>query len=231
MLCRMGVRVAVAEDTYIVREGIEQLLAAADEIEVVASCEDMPSLLEAVQTESPDAVLTDIRMPPGNGDEGLQIAAALRASHPKIGVVVLSQYSDPGFVLRLLDSGSDGRAYLLKEGVSNRSQLVSALEAVAKGGSVIDPKVVEVLVAARARAENSPLAEMTPREMEVLSAVAEGKSNSAIAEQLVLTKRAVEKHINAIFLKLGLTYASDTQGVSKRVKATLIFLAEADYQQ
>lgn len=227
----MGVRVAVAEDTYIVREGIEQLLAAADEIEVVASCEDMPSLLEAVQTESPDAVLTDIRMPPGNGDEGLQIAAALRASHPKIGVVVLSQYSDPGFVLRLLDSGSDGRAYLLKEGVSNRSQLVSALEAVAKGGSVIDPKVVEVLVAARARAENSPLAEMTPREMEVLSAVAEGKSNSAIAEQLVLTKRAVEKHINAIFLKLGLTYASDTQGVSKRVKATLIFLAEADYQQ
>ena len=230
MLCGMGVRVAVAEDSYIVREGIEQLLATAEEVEVVASCEDMPSLLDAVQKESPDAVLTDIRMPPGNGDEGLQIAAALRASHPGIGVVVLSQYSDPSFVLRLLDSGSDGRAYLLKEGVSNRSQLVSALQAVASGGSVIDPKVVEVLVAGRARAQNSPLAEMTPREMEVLSAVAEGKSNSAIAEQLVLTKRAVEKHINAIFLKLGLTYAPDSEGVSKRVKATLIFLAEADYQ-
>jgi DNA-binding NarL/FixJ family response regulator len=223
----MGIRVALAEDTFIVREGIEQVLAAAAEIDVVASCEDMPSLLEAVDRDPPDVVLTDIRMPPGDSDEGLQIAARLRDSHPDVGVVVLSQHSDPGFALRLLDSGSDGRAYLLKERISDRSQLVSAIEAVAAGGSFIDPKVVEGLVAAKARTENSPLSEMTPREMEVLSAVAEGKSNAAIAAELVLTKRAVEKHINAIFLKLGLTYAPDSEGIAKRVRATLIFLAEA----
>jgi DNA-binding NarL/FixJ family response regulator len=227
----VSIRVALAEDTFIVREGIEQVLAAAEEIEVVASCGDMPTLLEAVEQQAPDVVLTDIRMPPGDNDEGLQIAARLRESHPGIGVVVLSQYADPGFALRLLDSGSDGRAYLLKERVSDRSQLVSAVEAVAGGGSFIDPKVVEALVAARARAENSPLSEMTPREMEVLRLVAGGKSNAAIADELVLTKRAVEKHINAIFLKLGLTYAADSEGIAKRVRATLIFLAESGNDQ
>jgi DNA-binding NarL/FixJ family response regulator len=227
----MGLRVALAEDSYIVREGIQQLLSAGNEVKVVASCSDMPSLLAAVEADPPDAVVTDIRMPPDESDEGIEIAAALRESHPDVGVVVLSQYSEPGFVLRLFESGSEGRAYLLKERVSSRADLIAAITTVAAGGSVIDPKVVEVLVEARARAADSPLAEMTPRELEVLAGIAEGKSNSAIAEELVLTKRAVEKHINAIFLKLDLTYAPDSEDVSKRVKAALIFLAESEYRQ
>jgi len=158
----------------------------------------------------------------------VRAALEIRKSHPETGVVVLSQYSEPSYVLRLFDSGSDRRAYLLKERVHDRKELIAAIESVADGGAVIDPKVVEVLVDARARAERSPLAELTPREMEVLRAIAEGKSNSAIAEELVLTKRAVEKHINAIFLKLGFTFAEDAGSVSKRVKAALLFLAEAE---
>jgi DNA-binding NarL/FixJ family response regulator len=224
----MPLRIALAEDSYIVREGIEQLLAGDEEIELLASCADMPSLLAAVEADPPDVVLTDIRMPPDGDDAGIQIAAQLRETHPEIGVVVLSQYSEPGFVLRLLDSGSEGRAYLLKERVAERAELTRAIRAVAEGGSVIDPKIVEVLVQARARAEASPLAEMTPRELDVLAAVAEGKSNAAVAEELVLTKRAIEKHINAIFLKLGLTYSEDAGQISKRVKAALIFLGESD---
>jgi DNA-binding NarL/FixJ family response regulator len=168
-------------------------------------------------------VLTDIRMPPSETDEGIRIAARLRESHPQIGVVVLSQYSDPGYALALLESGSDRRAYLLKERVHDRAQLLTTIRTVAEGGSVIDPKIVEVLVAAKARADRSPLAELTPREHEVLSEIAPGKSNTAIAEALVLTKRAVEKHINSIFMKLGL---SDEEDVAKRVKATLMFLAD-----
>jgi len=224
----MTLRIALAEDSYIVREGLEQLLAGDEGIELLASCADMPSLLAAVEADPPDVVLTDIRMPPDGDDAGIQIAAKLRETHPEIGVVVLSQYSEPGFVLRLLDSGSEGRAYLLKERVAERAELTRAIRAVAEGGSVIDPKIVEVLVQARSRAESSPLAEMTPRELDVLSAVAEGKSNAAIAEELVLTKRAIEKHINAIFLKLGLTYSEDAEQISKRVKAALIFLGESD---
>jgi DNA-binding NarL/FixJ family response regulator len=223
-------RIALAEDSYIVREGIEQVLRGDDAIEVVASCGDMPSLLEAVASDPPDVVLTDIRMPPEGEDAGIQIAARLRESHPEIGVVVLSQYAEPGFVLRLLGDGSEGRAYLLKERVADRGELTRAIRAVAAGGSVIDPKIVEVLVQAQARSESSPLGEMTPRELDVLSGVAEGKSNAAIAEDLVLTKRAVEKHINAIFLKLDLTYSPEADQMSKRVKAALIFLAEAEYQ-
>jgi DNA-binding NarL/FixJ family response regulator len=224
----VSLRVALAEDSYIVREGLEQLLGGDDEIEVLASCVDMPSLLAAVEADPPDVVLTDIRMPPDGDDAGIQIAARLRETNPEIGVVVLSQYSEPGFVLRLLDSGSEGRAYLLKERIANRSELSRAIRAVAEGGSVIDPKIVEVLVQARSRAASSPLAEMTPRELDVLAGVAEGKSNAAIAEELVLTKRAIEKHINAIFLKLGLTYSEDAEQISKRVKATLIFLGESE---
>jgi len=226
----MVLRVALADDNYIVREGLEQLLGGDAEIEVLASCADMPSLLEAVEARPPDVVLTDIRMPPDGDDAGIQIAARLRETHPRIGVVVLSQYAEPGFVLRLLDSGSEGRAYLLKERVAERAELTRAIRAVAEGGSVIDPKIVEVLVQARARAQSSPLAEMTPRELDVLAAVAEGKSNAAIAEELVLTKRAIEKHINAIFLKLGLTYSPDAEQISKRVSAALIFLGESDYR-
>jgi DNA-binding NarL/FixJ family response regulator len=173
-------------------------------------------------------VLTDIRMPPTETDEGIRLAAHLRTAHPEIGVVVLSQYSDPGFVLALLESGSDGRAYLLKERVHDRGQLVGAIEAVANGESVIDPKLVEVLVAAKTRSDRSPLSELTRRELEVLAAIAEGKSNAAISRTLVLSKRAVEKHINSIFIKLNLSGAPGAGAVSPRVKATLLFLAESD---
>ena len=213
----------MAEDSLILREGIQELLRSSPGIEVVAACADVDSLLEAVEEYQPEVVLTDIRMPPSGSDEGIRVAATLRESHPKIGVVVLSQFSEPTYVLKLLESGSDGRGYLLKDRVHNRGELVSAIDAVARGGSVIDPKIVEVLVEAKARAESSMLSRLTPREAEVLAEMAQGKSNTAIAESLVLTKRAVEKHINSIFMKLGLAASDD---VSKRVKATLLFLAE-----
>ena len=218
----MPIRVALADDSLIVREGIQQLATASD-VEIVASCGDLDTVIEAVEAERPDVVVTDIRMPPSGTDEGIRLAAGLHESYPSIAVVVLSQYADPAYVLALLDSGSDRRAYLLKERVHDRMQLVSTIRTVAEGGSVIDPKVVEVLVAAKARAERSPLAELTPREHEVLAEIAQGKSNIAIAESLVLTKRAVEKHINSIFMKLSL---SNEEDVSKRVKATLMFLAD-----
>jgi DNA-binding NarL/FixJ family response regulator len=221
----VGIRVVVAEDSLIVREGLRQLLDSSPTVEVVAACSDLESLLEAIEHERPDVVLTDIRMPPTKSDEGIQVAARLRQSHPDVGVIVLSQYSEPAYVLHLLESGSDRRGYLLKERVHDRGQLISAIDTVARGGSQIDPKIVEVLVAAKARAERSPLAELTAREDEVLAEIAQGKSNTAIAESLVLTKRAVEKHINSIFMKLGLAAADD---VSKRVKATLLFLAVND---
>jgi DNA-binding NarL/FixJ family response regulator len=217
------IRVALAEDSLIVREGVQQLLASASDIEIVASCGDADSLFDAVEAEAPDVVVTDIRMPPSETDEGIRIAASLRASHPEIGVVVLSQYSDPGYALALLEAGSDRRAYLLKERVHDRAELLSTIRTVSEGGSVIDPKIVEVLVTTKARADESPLSELTPRETEVLSEIAQGKSNVAIAESLVLTKRAVEKHINSIFLKLGLAAEKD---IAKRVKATLLFLAD-----
>jgi DNA-binding NarL/FixJ family response regulator len=219
----MPITVVLADDSLIVREGIAQLLATAADIEIVASCGDLESLLAAVDRDRPDVVLTDIRMPPSETDEGIQVAARLRESHPETGVVVLSQYSEPGYALALLESGSDRRAYLLKERVRDRAQLLSTIQAVADGGSVIDPKIVEVLVAAKARADRSPLTELTPREREVLAEIAQGKSNTAIADSLVLTKRAVEKHINAIFMKLNLTGEED---VAKRVKAALMFLSE-----
>lgn len=227
----MSLRIALADDSYIVREGLVQVLRAGDEVEIVASCADMPSLLEAVDAETPDVVITDIRMPPDGDDAGIQVASRLRRSHPDIGVVVLSQYSDPGFVLRLLDEGSDRRAYLLKERIVDRRQLIAAIEAVAEGGSVVDPKVVEVLVKSRSRVESSPLRELTPRELDVLTGIAQGKSNAAIAEDLVLTKRAIEKQVNAIFLKLGLTYSPDADQVAKRVKAALVFLSESDLRR
>ena len=185
------------------------------------------SLLSEIDAREPDVVVTDVRMPPTSTDEGIEVAARLRETHPRIGVVILSQYSDPSYALRLFDSGSDGRAYLLKDRVHNRADLLDAIKAAAAGRSVVDPKVVEILVHAQTRAERSPISELTPRELEVLAALAEGKSNTAIAEDLVLTKRAVEKHINAIFLKVGLTHAADSEEVSKRVKAVLLFLAES----
>ena len=218
------IRVVLAEDSFIVREGLSEILATRTGIEVVGAHSDLEALLAAVDADPPDVVVTDIRMPPTNRDEGIRAAAALRESHPGIGVVVLSQFSDPSYVLALLDSGSDGRAYLLKERVHDGLQLAGAIEAVATGGSVIDPKIVEVLVAARARATSSELQDLTGREREVLSEIAQGKSNLAIASSLFLSKRAVEKHIHSIFMKLGL--AGEVE-VSKRVKAALLYLADA----
>jgi DNA-binding NarL/FixJ family response regulator len=217
------IRVVLADDSYLVREALTHVLAPADGVEIVATCNDGDSLLRAVAAEQPDVVVTDIRMPPSDTDEGVRVAAQLRETHPGIGVVILSQFADPRYGLALLEHGSDGRAYLLKERIQYRGQLVAAIESVAAGGSVIDAKVVEALIAERTRAADSPLNDLTPREREILTFVARGHSNQAIADELVLTKRAVEKHINSIFLKLGLTDATD---VSRRVKAALIYLAE-----
>jgi DNA-binding NarL/FixJ family response regulator len=215
------IRVALGEDSLIVREGVYKMLTVDPEIEIVAAVSDQTSLRQACDDARPDVVLTDIRMPPTNTDEGIRLAAELRDSHPSLGVVILSQFADPAYALALLERGSDGRAYLLKERVHNRAELTAAIRAVADGGSMIDPKIVEALVVARSRAD-SPLNELTARERQVLAEIAQGKSNTAIAESLFLTKRAVEKHINSIFLKLGL---ADAEDVSKRVKAALMFLA------
>jgi DNA-binding NarL/FixJ family response regulator len=219
----MPIRVVIGEDNLLVREGLRQLLARDPGIEVVAAAGDMATLTEACDREEPDVVITDIRMPPTETDEGIRLAGELRESHPRMGVVVLSQYADPIYALALLEHGSDRRAYLLKERVHNRAELTAAIRAVATEGSLIDPKIVEGLVHAREQSDRSPLNALTAREREVLAEIAQGKSNTAIAESLFLTKRAVEKHINAIFLKLGL---ADSQDVSKRVKAALILLAE-----
>ena len=219
------IRVAVAEDNLLVREGIVHLLLATPDVEVVAACEDSEELLNALGQRDIDVILTDIRMPPSGTDEGIRLAVALRDTHPDLGVIVVSQHDDPAYALALFDHGSDRRGYLLKHRLHDRAQLATAVRSVAEGGSVIDPKVVDALVAAKTRGEASALAELTPREREVLSEIAQGKSNAAIAESLFLTKRAVEKHINAIFLKLDLAFAND---VSKRVKATLLFLAEPE---
>lgn len=224
----MPIRVVLGEDSYIVREGLQQVLARAPQIEIETGCGDADSLLREIEERRPDVVVTDIRMPPTDTDEGIRVAAHLRVAHPAIGVVVLSQYADPEYVLQLFESGSDRRAYLLKERVHDREQLVAAIEAVANGESVIDPKIVEVLVAAKARSRRSPLSDLTPRELEVLAAIAEGNSNAAISDTLVLSKRAVEKHINSIFVKLNLSHSPDAGAVSPRVKATLLFLAESD---
>jgi DNA-binding NarL/FixJ family response regulator len=219
----MPIRVVLADDHYLVREGVRRLLETEPDFEVVAACGDLDSLLAAVETEKPDVVVTDIRMPPSGSDEGVRAAMHLREAHPDVGVVVLSQYAQPSYALALLEGGTAGRAYLLKERVDDVEQLGAAVRAVAEGGSVIDAKVVEVLVAAKARAEQSPLAELTSRERDVLQGMAEGKNNAAIAAALVLTERSVEKVIHSIFLKLGLAWET---AVHKRVKAVVFYLAE-----
>ena len=219
----MAIRLVLAEDHYLVREGIRHLLETQPDFEVAAVCGDLGSLLAAVDAELPNVVVTDIRMPPTSVDEGIQAAARLRETHPEVGVVVLSQYANPSYVLALLDGGSARRAYLLKERVKDLGQLVAAIRAVAEGGSVIDPKVIEALVAENGRGEESPLNQLTPRERDVLHGMAEGRNNAAIAEALFLTERSVEKVIHSIFLKLGLTWETT---VHKRVKAVILYLAE-----
>jgi DNA-binding NarL/FixJ family response regulator len=217
------IKVVLAEDSYLVREGVRRLLVTEPDIDLVAVCDDYDSLLSAIGSTEPDVVLTDIRMPPTGTDEGIRAAERLRQVRPAAGVVLLSQYADPAYALTFLERGTEGRAYLLKERVSDLDQLLAAIREVARGGSVIDPKVVESLVAARSRAAQSPLARLTPREREVLALLAEGKSNAAVAEGLVLSERAVEKHINSIFAKLDLP---ETRDAHRRVKAVLLFLAE-----
>ena len=221
----VAIRIVLAEDQYLVREGLRRLLEAQDGLEVVSVCGDLGSLLAQVDAERPDVVVTDIRMPPGNLDEGIQAATRLRETNPEVGVVVLSQYVSPGYLPALLEGGSQRRAYLLKERVKDLDQLVAAIQDVADGGSVFDPKVVEALVAENARSEDSPLNDLTPRERDVLREMAEGKNNAAIAAALVLTERSVEKVIHSIFLKLGLTWET---AVHKRVKAVVLYLAESN---
>jgi DNA-binding NarL/FixJ family response regulator len=221
----MSIRLVLAEDHYLVREGLRSLLENQPDLEIAAVCGDLDSLLAAADAERPDVVVTDIRMPPGDTDEGLQAARRLRESAPEVGVVLLSQYADPGYLLSLLDGGSARRAYLLKERMKDPEQLVGAIRAVAEGGSMIDTKVVEALVAENARGEESPLNQLTPRERDVLRGMAEAKNNAAIAAALFLTERSVEKVIHSIFLKLGLTWE---KAVNKRVKAVILYLAQSD---
>jgi DNA-binding NarL/FixJ family response regulator len=218
------ISVVLAEDNYLLREGIRQLLETSDDITLMATCVDLPELERAIEEYNPSVVITDIRMPPTGTDEGLRAAERLRAERPEVGVVVLSQFAEPEYALALLEKGASGRAYLLKERVSDIDQLVGAVREVAQGGSVIDPHVVEVLVAARSAARDSPIAQLTPRERDVLQQVAMGRNNAGIAAALFLTEWAVEKHINAIFSKLDLSEEPD---VHRRVKAALVYLAAA----
>ncbi len=218
----MPIRVVLAEDNALLRDGVSRLVEAQADLELAGTAGDLPSLLELVETAKPDVVVTDIRMPPSGTDEGIRAAAILRSEHPEVGVVVLSQYASPAYALDLLSEGSEGRAYLLKERVSDVDELVDAIRTVADGGSVIDPKVVEALVSATATRPKSDLDRLTPRETEILHEMATGKSNAAIAETLVLSERAVEKHTNSIFSKLGL---SEERNVNRRVKAVLLYLS------
>ena len=219
-------RVVFAEDNYLVREGTVALLGEVDRVEIVATAASFDELIAAVDEHEPDAVLTDIRMPPTGTDEGIRAAKRIRAEHPAIGVVVLSQYADDEYAYDLLKDGAGGLGYLLKERVGDVTELVRALDEVTSGGSVLDPKVVEAFVAAKDRMAHSPLAQLTDREREVLSLMAQGMNNAAIAKALFLTDRAVEKHINSMFHKLGLTEEPD---VHRRVMAVLAFLRETDH--
>jgi DNA-binding NarL/FixJ family response regulator len=219
------VRVVFAEDNYLVREGTAALLSSSGEVDLVATASDLDELLTAVEAQRPDAVLTDIRMPPTNTTEGIDAARKIREEHPDVGVVVLSQYAEEDYAYELLKDGAAGLGYLLKERVSDLEELVRALNEVAKGGSVLDPRVVEALVARKDRVAHSPMAQLTDREREVLGHMAQGQNNAAIARSLFLTERAVEKHINSLFHKLGLSEEPD---VHRRVMAVLAFLREGE---
>ncbi len=217
------VRVVFAEDNYLVREGTAALLEASDGVDLIGTASELDELMTAVEELKPEAVLTDIRMPPTNTTEGIDAAKRIRADHPDIGVVVLSQFAEEEYAYELLKDGAAGLGYLLKERVADVTEVIRALNEVAKGGSVLDPKVVEALVSAKDRMAHSPLAQLTEREREVLEHMAQGQNNASIAQSLFLTERAVEKHINSLFHKLGL---SEEPAVHRRVMAVLAFLRE-----
>lgn len=221
----MVLRIVLAEDSLLMREGIASFIALDPDLDLVGACASFDELMEAVTTHQPDVVVTDIRMPPTQTDEGIRAANALRTSHPSIGVVVLSQYVEPEYAVKLFEDGSNGRAYLLKERVADPGELVDAIRQVHADGSVIDPKVVETLIAARTRSTPGPLDRLSTREHEVLAEVAKGGTNAAIGEALFISERSVEKHINSIFTKLDLTQEPDT---NRRVRAVLIYLAESE---
>jgi DNA-binding NarL/FixJ family response regulator len=217
-----AIRVVLAEDNTLLREGISRLIEGDADLELVGVASNLPELLDLVVKQEPDVVVTDIRMPPTGTDEGIRAASWLREHQPKVGVVVLSQYTAPSYALELLEEGSAGRAYLLKERVAGANELTQTIRVVASGGSVIDPQVVDVLVQARAKHHKSDLEWLTPRESEILAEMAQGKSNGAIAKSLNVSERAVEKHSNAIFSKLGL---SEERDLNRRVKAVLVYLS------
>jgi len=219
------VKVALAEDNVLLREGISRLVAANEDFELVGVASDLPQLLALAAERVPDVVVTDIRMPPTGTDEGIQAASWLREHYPSTGVVVLSQYVAPKYAVALLEHGSAGRAYLLKERVGSVDELARAIRAVAGGGSVIDHMVVDELVKARSQEHSSGMSLLTARESQILAEMAQGKSNSAIASTLYVTERAVEKHTNSIFAKLGL---SEEKDVNRRVKAVLLYLSHMD---
>jgi DNA-binding NarL/FixJ family response regulator len=221
-------RVVAADDSYLVREAIVAVLSGSERVELVAMCEDGIELWQAIEREDPDVAIVDIRMPPRGDEEGVHIATRLRAERPTVGLIALSQWAEPALAVALLRPNAHGRAYLLKERLHNRAELLNAIEVVAQGGSVIDPIVVHELIEGARRPERSPVDELTPREREVLSLMARGMSNRAIAEELTLTKRAVEKHIGSIFQKLEL---EDEEVVSRRVAAVLMFLTDRDGKQ
>jgi DNA-binding NarL/FixJ family response regulator len=220
----MAIRVVLGEDSFLVREGIASVLRDLDDVELVDTAEDLDELRASVQRTKPDVVVTDIRMPPSNTDEGIQFADELRSSHPDVGVVILSQHAEPRYAIALLSAGSGRRAYLLKDRLTDEAELDLALHNVAAGLSLIDPRVVEKLVAAREKWD-SELGTLTPREFEILGLIAQGRSNRWIASKLTITKRAVERHINAIFLKLDL---GEPEDVNRRVQAALLYLSGED---
>jgi DNA-binding NarL/FixJ family response regulator len=216
------ISVVLAEDSVLVREGMRAVLAAADDIEVRAVCANGVELRQAITEHIPDVVVTDIRMPPGQSDEGIRIAQELRRDRPQVGVVVVSSANVPEYAIDLLEGGSQGRAYLLKERLAEPGELVHAVREVATDGAVIDPTVVESLIRVQGRPTSSPVARLSPRELEVLEQMALGHTNSVIAERLFLTVRGVERHINALFAKLGLSEDGQSH---HRVRAVLLYLS------
>jgi DNA-binding NarL/FixJ family response regulator len=216
-----AVRFVFADDNYLMREGLAAVLAGTDDVELVGVAATPPELHAAVDTLRPDAVLTDIRMPPTYTDEGIVAARQIRAAHPDVGVVVLSQYVEEDYAFELLRDGATGIGYLLKERVAEVEELVHALKEVARGGSALDPKVVEALMTRSADHQAAPLARLTAREREVLEVMATGRTNAIIAKQLYMSERAVEKHVGTVFQKLGLTEESE---INRRVMAVLTFL-------